>query len=125
MIISQHLFRFPPVINQCTIQYRHTHTELLVQIVSFYFFNFFACFQFFRFVYNMVTKKRFYEKPTLVTLEQSLISTRDHMIANGVQVFFKENYFTQVATCSSRDRTVNTFSHGKNLNKGRNKHGYL
>ena len=42
-----------------------------------------TCF-FFRFIYNLVTKERYYDKPTYDTLRQSLIAMRDHAVVQGV-----------------------------------------
>ena len=38
-----------------------------------------------RFLYYLVTKKKFYQKPTLYTVRSSLLAMREHMIAHGVQ----------------------------------------
>ncbi|XP_077070493.1 ADP-ribose glycohydrolase OARD1 [Siphateles boraxobius] len=37
-----------------------------------------------RFVYYLVTKKRYYQKPTYDILRKSLVSMREHCLANGV-----------------------------------------
>lgn len=37
-----------------------------------------------RFVYYLVTKQRYFEKPTMKTLEQSLIALRDHSVENKI-----------------------------------------
>lgn len=38
-----------------------------------------------RFVYYLVTKQRYFHKPTCESLESSLRSMRDHCVANGVE----------------------------------------
>eukprot|EP01006_Ploeotia_vitrea_P056177 TRINITY_DN68072_c9_g1_i1.p1 TRINITY_DN68072_c9_g1~~TRINITY_DN68072_c9_g1_i1.p1 ORF type:complete len:151 (-),score=21.95 TRINITY_DN68072_c9_g1_i1:181-633(-) len=38
-----------------------------------------------RFVYYLVTKQKYFHKPTYDTLAGSLTAMRDHMVANGVQ----------------------------------------
>ncbi|XP_067303408.1 ADP-ribose glycohydrolase OARD1 [Pseudorasbora parva] len=37
-----------------------------------------------RFVYYLVTKKKYYQKPTYDILRKSLVSMREHCLANGV-----------------------------------------
>ncbi|TRY96246.1 hypothetical protein DNTS_033462 [Danionella cerebrum] len=38
-----------------------------------------------RFVYYLVTKKKYYQKPTSEMLKRSLVSMKDHCLANGVR----------------------------------------
>ncbi|XP_055045035.2 ADP-ribose glycohydrolase OARD1 isoform X1 [Misgurnus anguillicaudatus] len=38
-----------------------------------------------RFVYYLITKPKYYQKPTYETLRESLVCMRDHCLANGVE----------------------------------------